>query len=140
MRISAKCEYACRALLALSWHWPSDDPVRLQTICDEQDIPRKYLVQILIQLKRMKLVESIRGKDGGYRLAKPPGRINLGKAIREIGGPLLPVTSSTTKKEPALSEIWQEVEDVMTEVLDNITFEDVLDKAKASRQTITYQI
>ncbi len=100
----------------------------------------RYLVQILIQLKRMKLVESIRGKDGGYRLAESPGKINLGKALREIGGPLLPVANSPTNQESPLAEIWREVENAMATVLDRVTFEDILNKAKASRQAMVYQI
>ncbi len=93
MRISARCDYACRALLELALHWPNIEPVQTYTISEKQDIPMKYLVQILIQLKRMGLVESARGKHGGYSLAKPPNKISLGEVIREVGGPLLPMAN-----------------------------------------------
>ena len=67
MRISARCDYACKALLELTLHWPSKEPLQLHTISENQGISTKYLVHILIQLKRMGLIESIRGKQGGTR-------------------------------------------------------------------------
>ncbi|MGB3241335.1 MAG: Rrf2 family transcriptional regulator, partial [Candidatus Omnitrophota bacterium] len=63
MRISARCDYACRALLELSLHWPNEAPVHIQQISENQKIPERYLVQILIQLKRLGLVTSSRGKE-----------------------------------------------------------------------------
>ena len=53
MRVSAKCDYACKALLELALHWPNKEPVQIHEISEKQDIPIKYLVQILIQLKRI---------------------------------------------------------------------------------------
>jgi len=100
----------------------------------------KYLVQILIQLKRMGLVESARGKHGGYSLAKPPNKISLGEVIREVGGPLLPMANSATKKESVFATIWTEVEEAMAKVLDKISFEDILNKAKGMEGAIVYQI
>ena len=93
MRVSAKCDYACKALLELALHWPNKEPVQIHEISEKQDIPIKYLVQILIQLKRIGFVDSIRGKEGGYNLAIAPDRITLGKVMREIGGPLLPMAN-----------------------------------------------
>ncbi len=140
MRISARCDYACRALLELAFHWPNKDPVQTYTISERQDVPMKYLVQILIQLRRMGLVKSVRGKQGGYYLAKPPGKISLGEVIREVGGPLLPMANSATKKESVFATIWTEVEEAMARVLDKISFEDILNKAKGIEAAIVYQI
>ena len=140
MRISARCDYACRALLELAFHWPNKDPVQTYTISERQDVPMKYLVQILIQLRRMGLVKSVRGKQGGYYLAKPPGNISLGEVIREVGGPLLPMANSATKKESVFATIWTEVEEAMARVLDKISFEDILNKAKGIEAAIVYQI
>ncbi len=110
MRISARCDYACRALLELSLHWPSKDPLQIGEISEKQDIPERYLVQILIQLKRMGLVTSSRGKQGGYILAKVPSEISLGEVIRNIVGPLVPVAESVLTKESVFSSVWSEVE------------------------------
>jgi len=100
----------------------------------------KYLVHILIQLKRMGLVESLRGKQGGYRLAKPPNKISLGEVIREVGGPLLPVANSVAKEESVFTTIWREVEGGMAKVLDKITFEDISNREQGMKGAIVYQI
>ncbi len=140
MRISARCDYACRALLELVLHWPNKESLSIHTISERKSIPMKYLVHILIQLKRMGLVESVRGKRGGYKLLKPPNKISLGEVIREVGGPLLPVTNSATKEESVFSTIWREVEGAMARVLDKITFEDISNKEKGMKGAIVYQI
>lgn len=140
MRISARCDYACKALLELSLHWPNKDPLPIHAISEKQDIPMKYLVQILIQLKRMGLVTSSRGKEGGYILAQPPGRIILGELMRYIGGPLLPVANSAMKKESVFATIWKEVEGAMAKVLDKVTFEDIGNKTRQMDRAIVYQI
>ena len=100
----------------------------------------RCLVQILIQLKRMGLIASIRGKEGGYNLIKPPSKVSLGKVIRQMGGPLLPVANSGMEKKSAFAAIWIEVEGAMAKIVDNITFEDIVNKAKGMKKTIVYQI
>lgn len=140
MRISARCDYACKALLELSLHYPSKEPLQIHTISEKQDIPMKYLVQILIQLKRLGLVGSIRGKQGGYILAKSPNKISLSEVMRGIGGPLLPLANSATKKELVFATIWKEVEQSMAKVLDKISFEDIVNRARGMETAIVYQI
>ena len=140
MRISARCDYACKALLELALHWPNKESLSIHTISEKQNIPVKYLVHILIQLKRMGLVESVRGKQGGYKLLKPPNKISLGEVIREVGGPLLPVANSATKEESVFSTIWREVEGAMAKVLDKITFEDISNREQGMKGAIVYQI
>ena len=140
MRISARCDYACRALLELTLHWPNEESLTIHTISEKQRIPMKYLVHILIQLKRVGLVESLRGKQGGYRLAKPPNKISLGEVIREVGGPLLPVANSVAKEESVFATIWREVEGAMAKILDKITFEDISNREQGMKGAIVYQI
>lgn len=140
MRISASCDYACRTILELAMHWPSKDPVQLQEISQNQEMPFKYLGQITMQLKKIGLVRSVRGKYGGYTLAKPPSSISLGKLIRQINGPLLPVADSRTKRNPVFKAIWEEVEEAMARILDKVTFEDILNKARGKEKIIVYQI
>ena len=140
MRISARCDYACKAILELALHWPSREPMHVEEISKNQGIPIKYLVQILIQLKRLGFVESTRGKQGGYVLVKEPKFIKFGNIIREICGPLLPLAKSAAKKESIFVNIWKEVESAMAEILDKVTFDDVLNKAKGKEKTIFYQI
>ncbi len=140
MRISARCDYACKALLELALHWPSKDPVQLHTISENQGIPTKYLVHILIQLKRMGLIESIRGKQGGYNLTRNPNEITLGEVIRDTAGPLLPLAKTAAKSESAFAAIWGEVEGAMAKVLDKVTFEDIMNKVRGKERALIYQI
>jgi Rrf2 family protein len=140
MRISARCDYACKALLELALSWEDSEPLTIQAISRKQKIPLRYLVQILIQLKRMGLVESLRGKQGGYRLARPPVKISLGELIREIDGPLLPVANSAVKNNSVFGKVWKEVENAMAGVVDQITFEDIANRTRGIKGAIVYQI
>src|SRR5690348_18435309 len=85
MKLSVRGEYALRALLVLGLHY--DEPlVRIQTISDRQNIPKRFLEQILNDLQSAGVVSSKRGVAGGYRLARPPEKINLAVVIRNIEG------------------------------------------------------
>jgi len=140
MRISAECDYACKALLELALHWPGKEPVKITAIAKKQNIPIKYLEQILIELKNIGMVESIRGKNGGYRLLKEPVKISLGEVMRHLGGPLLPVADSAIKKGSVFATIWQELERTMAGMLDKINFEYIANKAKGIEKAVIYQI
>ena len=137
MLVSAKCDYACRALLELSLHWPNTDPLPINVIAERQGIPVKYLVQILIDLKNMGLVKSIRGKEGGYVLAKAPNTITLREIIEHIEGSLLGITDSA-KKGSIFLPIWIEVERALNDVLEKFTFEDIANKVR--EMSLMYQI
>lgn len=140
MRISARCDYACRALLELSLHWPNKEPLQIQEISNKQNIPPRYLVQILIQLKRLGLATSSRGKEGGYNLARPPEGIRLGEVMRSISGALLPIADSALNGESVFVSIWREAEGVMAKVLDKVSFADICRKVQQKEKIIIYQI
>jgi Rrf2 family protein len=140
MRISAESEYACRALLELALNWPARKLIQVSAIAKIQDIPIKYLEQILIQLKSARLVESVRGKQGGYRLAKAPGEISLGEVMRKIEGPILKLADTATQKKSVFTAIWKEVEGSIVKVLDKVNFEDIANKTKGIEGTMIYQI
>ena len=148
MKISAKCDYACKALLELSLRYGEKELTQIQTIAKNQNIPEKYLVQILIQLKRTGLVDSVRGKEGGYYLKKPPNKITLGDVIREIDGDLLSTggLSGNSRREyegkskSILGSIWLEVKDSISDTVDNITFEDIRKRDSMSRKALIYNI
>jgi len=140
MRISARCDYACRALLELSLRWQDKAPVHIQEISREQEIPERYLVQILLQLKRLGFVNSSRGKEGGYNLARSPEEIRLGEVMRSISGPLLPMADSAANKGSVFMGVWKEVEGVMANVLDKVSFADICEKMEQKDKVIIYQI
>ena len=88
MRISAKAEYGCLAVIALArLGLDQQAPIRIREIAEAFAIPERYLVQILLHLKGAGLVYSARGSSGGYRLARPPEEISLGEVVYAIDGP-----------------------------------------------------
>jgi Rrf2 family protein len=91
MKLSLRGEYALRALLVLGLEY-GDSVVRIQTISQHQNIPKRFLEQILNDLKSAGIVQSRRGVAGGYRLAKPPEEITLAAVVRHLEGALAPVS------------------------------------------------
>ncbi|MGH9038678.1 MAG: RrF2 family transcriptional regulator, partial [Acidimicrobiia bacterium] len=94
MRISVKVDYAVRAMAQLASE-DDTDPVKAETISKAQDIPLKFLLGILSDLKRARLLRSQRGAEGGYWLARPATEISLADVIRAIDGPLANVHDSS---------------------------------------------
>ncbi len=84
MRVSAKAEYACVAMMELAVTFNDPQPVRIKAIAEAQGIPPRFLVQILLQLKTAGLVASVRGAAGGYQLARPPEQISLADIVNAI--------------------------------------------------------
>ena len=141
MKISAKIDYACRAVLELALHWPQTTPLQINTIADNQHIPIQFLPHILIQLKQQGYVESIRGKKGGYLLARSPKEIKLNdvvKAFAEVQ--VRPKNSGKAKKVDTLGAIWQEMNQVIIIFLNNITFEDIVRRHRRDEKVLMYTI
>jgi len=141
VRISAQCNYALNSLLELALQWPNKKPEQIQDIAKKQGIPTRYLVQILIRLKSMKLVESVRGKEGGYRLLKNPKEIYLGHVLRELEGSLFPVVENIAVEEASVFlDIWKDAEKAIADIVDQITFEELCRKTVRARKILTYSI
>ena len=96
MKLSLRGEYALRALLVLGLKY-DESVVRIREISEHQNMPKRFLEQILNDLKSAGIVESRRGVAGGYRLSKPPEQISLALVIRHIEGPLAPVPCVSEK-------------------------------------------
>jgi Rrf2 family protein len=130
MRMSAKAEYAVRAMVQLA---TVDDGVRVTTdeLANAQGIPPQFLVDILSDLRTDRLVRSHRGRDGGYVLARPAGEISIADVLRSIDGPLasvrdvglgdLPYSGPTV----ALTDVWRALRASMRSVLEETTVADV---------------
>src|SRR5437588_4231782 len=115
MRISAKAEYACVAMLELAANHADAQPVRIKAIADAQGIPPRFLVQILLQLKTAGLVASVRGAAGGYQLARPPESVSLAQVITAIDDRTLVPRSALAEanRSPlvsALLSVWREIQ------------------------------
>lgn len=139
MRISAKTEYACIAMLELASQFGTGEPVRIRRIAERHDVPPRFLVQILLQLKGAGLVGSVRGAAGGYQLVKPPKEISLGQVMDVIDGSTEENAqpSSASPDSPAvkvLTQAWRDVAAVQRKMLDDITLADLLERAKEQNE------
>ena len=139
MRLSLRGEYALRALLVLGLNY--DQPlVHIQSISDQQNIPKRFLEQILNDLKSAGFVQSRRGVAGGYRLAKPPEEITLAAVVRHIEGALAPVScvseqfyekcSCPDESRCAIRSAMKEVRDAIAKILENFTVADLCQRAR----------
>jgi Rrf2 family protein len=130
VEISAKTDYAVRALLELAARAPS--LVKIEVIIGEQRLPRKFVEAILGELRRAGLVRSQRGAEGGYALAQPPNEITLGQVIRAVDGPLAevrglrPHETTYTGVAEHLPDVWVAVRAALRRVLDETTLQQVL--------------
>jgi Rrf2 family protein len=137
--LSSRGKYATRALLDLTLH-AERGPAQIHDIAERQNIPLKFLEQILLALKHAGFVESRKGPGGGYFLAKPPDKITLGAVVRAVDGPLAPISCVSVSRfgecgcpDPAtcgLRTVWQEARDALAAVLDNATFADIRERHK----------
>ena len=139
MKIPAKVDYACRALLQLALHWPKQEPLQIQEIALKQQIPIKFLTHILIELKQHGYVESTRGKNGGYFLIKNPKDITLKNVMNDFKNlELLPERGQ--KKSHVLSAIWKDANKVILNFMDSVTFADLCSKEKQTQSVEMYTI
>ena len=129
MRVSAKADYAVRAMVELATK--QKGPVKGEVIADSQGIPLKFLENILGELKHAGLVRSQRGIEGGYWLAAPAGEITIADVIRAVEGPLASVRGESPASlryegsaEP-LNRLWVAVRANLREVLENVTLADI---------------
>jgi Rrf2 family protein len=136
MRISAKAEYACLAVLALARQRPDDSPIRIRDISATHGIPERYLVQILLQLKGAGLVASTRGAGGGYRLARPASAISLGEVLAAIDGPEPPPRESLKPAARVLASVWDHVRAAERAVLDQTSFAQLAERTAPREWTI----
>ena len=131
MRVSAKTDYALRAALELAAA-PDEKPVKGERIATAQAIPLRFLENILMQLRHAGLVESRRGADGGYRLARPAAEVTLADVIRAIDGPLAgvqgerPETLGFTGVAEPMRDVWIAVRASLRGVLEGVTLADVI--------------
>jgi Rrf2 family protein len=130
MRVSAKVDYALRALLELAAAPPG--PVKGERLAKAQDIPPKFLENILTELRHAEIVASQRGVDGGYRLAKPASEISVADVVRALEGPIASVRGVRPEEVayagPArsLQSLWIELRASMRDVLEQTTLADLV--------------
>ena len=132
MRLSAKADYAVRAALQLAA--AADGPVKGETIAEAQDIPLRFLENILAELRHAGLVQSQRGAEGGYWLSRKPSEVKIADIIRAVEGPLASVRSERPEEldyqgvaEP-LRDVWIALRANIRDVLELVTLADVVER------------
>ena len=129
MRVSAKTDYALRAMAELA---STEGLLKAERIANSQGIPLKFLLNIMTELRQQGLVASHRGSEGGFRLARPADEITLADVIRAVQGSLSIVQDVPPGKAVysgpagALRDVWLSLHQVMERMLEDITLEDLV--------------
>jgi len=135
MRISTKGRYALRMMLDLALN-NTGEYIKIKNISERQEISEKYLEQIVTILSRAGYVKSVRGSQGGYKLAKAPEEYTVGMILRLTEGSLAPVaclddeTECNRIDDCVTIEVWKQLDKAIKNVVDNITLADLLDWQK----------
>ncbi|MFN6560431.1 MAG: RrF2 family transcriptional regulator [Nostoc sp. ChiSLP01] len=138
MELSCKCEYAILALLEIAAHYESGEPLQIREIATQQNIPDRYLEQLLATLRRGGIVKSQRGAKGGYLLIREPRKIILFEILECLEG--LEVRGREEDLNPkkvdssVIEEIWQEASRAANSVLQKYTLQDLCEKIDSRRQ------
>ncbi len=138
VKISTKGRYALRILLDLAEH-REDGFVPLRTIADRQGISKNYLDQIMLLLNRTDYLKVTRGLKGGYMLAREPGDYRVGDILRSTEGSIAPLACVETEGHCARQDgclarhVWQGLDETIASYLDNLTLQDILDRAVPSK-------
>ena len=137
MRISAKGEYAVKAMLDLALE-QDRGLIPIQEIAARRGIPQRYLEQVLLSLKRTGLLTSKRGSTGGYHLTRRPEDITVGDVLRAVEGPRMALQPSGTARgagraEADLAELWEEIGEAVSKVVDRVTFAQLVARVRERR-------
>lgn len=146
MRITYKGDYALKTILKLAENY-GNSPVTIHELAKKSDIPIKFLEQILLDLKKGGFVESRRGKIGGYLLSRSPSQIKLGDVIKFIDGQIEPIACVNSNyrgcndiNKCVFRNIWKQVTQATFQIIDNVTFDDLVRKNKDLTSALVYQI
>lgn len=138
MKISSRGLYALKALTHLAESYDRG-LVKIHAIAEAEDIPEKFLEGILVTLKNARLVVSQRGREGGYRLRRPPAETRIGDVVRIVDGPLAPFGDAvelqhrvrTEPRHPGLFDLFLDVRNAAAAILDHTTLQDLVDRNRA---------
>lgn len=141
MRLSTKGQYAVRAIVSLACI-ANGKPITLKYISEKEGISLAYLEQLFVKLRRGGIVKSVRGRDGGYVLARPAEEINVGDIITVVEESLNPVAcldlnpSACAKTNKCVTQrVWKGLADKMKEFLDSITIKDLSREVRKLSET-----
>ncbi len=131
MKLSVKSDYAARAVFGLARVFATGAARKVEDLAAEQGVPANYLVQILIELKAKQVVRSLRGKEGGYLLARPPKEITLGDVLRAVhGGVIEPPALADSSCVPELREAWARFKHAAEAAADSLDFQSMIERVE----------
>lgn len=145
MKISTKGRYAVRVMLDLALN-DTGECIKVKDIAMRQNISEKYLEQIIAVLNKAGYVKSVRGAQGGYRIAKDPSEYTVGMILRLTEGSMAPVTCLDEGAECEQCdtcetvEVWKELYDAVNNVIDNVTVADLVAKRQQREGSLDYSI
>ena len=146
MRVTYKGDYALKAVLDLALHYDRE-LVTSHDMAGRIDAPIKFLEQVLLDLKKGGFIGSRRGNIGGYLLSRAPEKITVGEVIRFIDGPTEPIScvredysNCVDINKCVFKKLWQKVSQAASNIIDNVTFEDLVSQVNAGRQVLAYSI
>jgi len=135
VELSCKSEYALLALLELALHHDQGEPIQIRQISAQQNIPDRYLEQLLAILRRAGLVRSQRGAKGGYLLVREPKKISLYEVVSCLEGfESQTQTPDQTIESTVVDELWNEARQSAHSVLQRYTLQDLCDRTRAKKQ------
>lgn len=148
--LTSKAKYALRALIYLAKN-DRGEPVLIADLAREEKLPRKFLERILLDLKQGGILQSRKGKGGGYQLGRPAAEISLGEVIRKMDGPLAPVPcvsqtayarckECTDETSCEIRLVMKDVRDSIAAILDGTTLADLVNRRSSMAQALTYEI
>jgi Rrf2 family protein len=138
VKLSVKSDYAARAVLGLARHYAKGVALRVEDLAAEQGVPGNYLVQILIELKAQGIAKSVRGKEGGYLLGRPPADISLGDVLRAVHGTVFDTPAlSDPDCPPELRRAWERIQRAVDSAADATTFLELLEES-AEKEKMYY--
>lgn len=144
MKLSKRGEYGLKALIGLASREPQPSVIQIKDIAEREQIPVKFLEQILLTLKNAGLLQSKKGVSGGYYLAKPPEEITLGQIVRVLDGPLAPIRCVSKmayercicpdEETCGLRLVMLDVRNAIADILDHTSLADVTTRVKDVQQ------
>ncbi len=143
MKLTAKVIYACKAITELALCYEKKAPIQLHAISKAQHIPEKFLVQLFMRLKNANIVSSSRGIAGGYNLVRSPAHVSVADVVRAIDDSLIsdntiPASNGKNKTDRIFNRLWHNVNGIMTETLEKMTFDSIVSQIK--NEQLTYYI
>ncbi len=141
MSFSQKAVYALRATYELAQR-QGQGPISIPVLAEVQCIPPRFLENILLQLKQSGILQSVRGKEGGYLLARPASLVTVGDVLRAVEGPLYPITclggeaqeTCPMRDDCVFLPMWRRAQDATLAVYDGTSFEDLAAKARQNQE------